>query len=193
MDSRKMMGFSAPGDTKVSVPTRDWSGLKLGLWRSRVAWEIAARAAAEIVGSCKHLEGCPGKDDDSRPCIQEEYEYFPDAPDGTQVAPNRVSDGCPDREARMSALVILNAAQMFAPLDARRPATEQYFAPSREYFSEMISELAIAQTENDALRAALRAAGIEVPAPPAASNPELPTRPVPSPQFELPEHEENVT
>jgi len=144
MNSDKMMGFEMPGDQKVPVPVRDWNGMKLGLWRSKVAWDFAARAATEIIAECAHMAGCPGILSETSPC----------------------SPDCIDREKRMSALVILNAARMFAPINARKLASEPYFAPSREYFSEVISELAAAQIELEALRGALRAAGMQPPSPP---------------------------
>jgi len=66
----------------------------------------------------------------------------------------------------MSALVILGAAGMFAPVDARKVAQEQYWAPTREYYSAVIAECAAAQAELEAALEALRAAGIEPPPPP---------------------------
>lgn len=140
MNPSKMMGFESLGDQRVPIAVRDWNGLKLALWRSKVAWDIALRAAAEIIDRCEHAEGCPGKESETTPCLP----Y------------------CSDRELRMSALVILNAARMFAPIDARRSANDPYLAPSREYFSEVVAELASAQAELEALRAA----GVEMPAPP---------------------------
>jgi hypothetical protein len=130
MDQRKMMGFEAPGDQRVPVPVRDWNALKLALWRSRVAWDIAERAAKEIVDRCGHMEGCAGKIAETEPCLAD----------------------CPDRELRMAALVILAAARQFAPTDARKPANAPYFAPSREYYSAVMAELAAAQAELEALR-----------------------------------------
>jgi hypothetical protein len=159
-----MMGFSAPGDQKVPISVRDWNALRLALWRSRVGWEIAAREAADIVDRCAHTEGCPGRDDETMPCPSNRYE--------NHVI---VQEGCPDREQRMSALVVLNAARMFAPIDARKAASDPYMAPSREYFSEVIADLAAAQAELDVLRAALSAAGIAAPPSPNPS-PELPVR-----------------
>jgi hypothetical protein len=169
--ARKMMGFEIPGDQKIPVTLRDWNGLKLGLWRSKVAWEIAAREAVRILSGCGHLDGCPGAEDDTQPCIAERYEkslqdFVETDEDYATRQAVRVQEGCPDRELRMSALVILNAARMFAPLDARRAAADPYFAPSREYFSEVISELGAAQIEILVLREALRVAGVEVPTPP---------------------------
>jgi hypothetical protein len=149
MHPHKMMGYEVPGDQKVPVPIRDWNAMKLALWRSKVAWEIAMRQAIEILGRCDHAEGCPGKDDEGEPCLLDRYST---EKDGTQVLIER---GCPDRELRMSALVILNAGRQFAPVDARRPADAPYFAPSREYFSEVMASLVSAQTELEALRAKL--------------------------------------
>src|SRR5262249_28148882 len=122
MDSQKMMGFTVPGDQRIPVPSRDWSAMKLALWRSKVAWEIAVREAAQLVERCSKMEGCAGKRSETALC-------FPD---------------CPDRELRMSGLVILNAARQFAPIEARKPADGPYFAPTREYFSAVMAELAAA-------------------------------------------------
>lgn len=128
--TQKMMGFDTPGDQRVPVPVRDWNAMRLALWRSKVSWDIVVQAAAELVERCAHMEGCPGKSVETEPCLQD----------------------CPDRELRMSALVILNAARQFAPADARKPADAPYYAPSREYFSEVLAELVVAQTELEVLR-----------------------------------------
>ena len=130
MDPQKMMGFEVPGDQRVPVPVRDWNAMKLALWRSKWAMDISAHAAAELVARAAHMEGCPGKELETEPCL----------PD------------CPDRELRMSALVILNASRQFAPVNARQPANAPYYAPSREYFSEVLAELAVAQAELEVLR-----------------------------------------
>lgn len=141
MDPRAMMGH-AP-EMKVPVPVRHWNGAKLALWRSKVGWEIAVREAFDIVARCRHEEGCPGKDIETEPCFQ----------------------GCPDREIRMSALVVLNAGRAFAPIDARKLAADQYFAPSREFYSEVIAEFLSTQIERDVLLELLKKAGVEVPEP----------------------------
>jgi hypothetical protein len=146
MDPKKMMGFDVPGDQRVPVPARDWNAMKLALWRSKVALDIAAHAAAELVARSAHMEGCPGKEIETEPCL----------PD------------CPDRELRMSALVILNAARQFAPVNARQPANAPYYAPSREYFSEVMAELAVAQAELEVLR------GVKVTEPPALAAAKIP-------------------
>lgn len=144
MKPRRMMGFELPDDQRVSIPVRDWNAMRLALWRSKVAWDIAERAATEIVGRCRHAFGCIAEKIETEPCLPK----------------------CPDRELRMSALVILNAARMFAPIDARQPTGGVYMAPSREYFSEVIAELATTQIENDALREALSGIGATIPSPP---------------------------
>lgn len=127
---RKMMGFENPGDVQVRIRVREWDGAKLALWRSLYAWEIAATQAVEILQRCGHMEGCPGKTEETEPCLKD----------------------CPDREIRMSALVILNAARQFAPIHAIRPADQPYYAPTREYFSEVYGLMLAGQTELASLR-----------------------------------------
>ena len=151
-NQKQMLGFELPGDQKVSVRVREWTALKLALWRSKVAWDIAARAAAEIVDRCQHHMNCPALELETEPC----------------------SPLCLDRETRMDALVVLNAARQFAPINAVARANEPYMAPSREYFSEMMTELVTTQLENEILRKALRDAGMEVPTPPPNPTPSLP-------------------
>jgi hypothetical protein len=152
--SSKLMGFDGFGDQRVPVPVRDWNALKLALWRSKAAWVTAVHEADEIISRCGHMEGCAAKEIETEPCLRD----------------------CPDRELRMSALVILNAARMFAPADARRPADAPYMAPSREFFSEVLSDLVAAQLELEVLRDMLRTVGIEMPSPPPNPEPKLPTR-----------------
>lgn len=168
----KMMGFEAPGDQKVPIPARDWNAMKLALWRSRAAWEIAAHAATEILDHCRHVDGCPGLEDETAPCPGPTITFNEEGGSSAQV----LGPACADRELRMSALVILNAARQLAPVIARRPADAAYYAPSREYFSEVLAELTATQTENAVLREALRAAGVEPPAPPPNPDQILPKR-----------------
>lgn len=170
MDPRKMMGFEVPGDKRIPVTVRDWNAMKLALWRSKVAWEIVAREAAAILSQCEHLADCKAPHDEAQPCLSDRYEKHLQGDDETDEAYAArqgvlVQKGCPDRELRMSALVILNAARMFAPIDARRPAAEPYMAPSREYYSEVIGELGTAQIELDVLRKMLQTAGVPAPSP----------------------------
>ena len=133
MNDSKLQGFETPGDQKVPVTVRDWNAMRLALWRSKNGWDIASREAATILTRCAHTDGCPGAKIESEPCMPE----------------------CPDREQRMSALVILNAARMHAPVDAKRAANDPYMAPSREYYSEVLASLAVAQAEIETLRDAL--------------------------------------
>lgn len=165
--AQKMMGFESPSDQKVAIRVGDWQALKLALWRSKVAWEIAAHQAEETISRCEHVAECPGEKNETEPCRSQ----------------------CPDREQRMSALVILNAARMHAPINARKPAEGMYFAPSREYFSETLASLAALQVENELLHEALRQAGIDPPSPPPDVDRSLPTRPAPA----LAQLEENNT
>jgi hypothetical protein len=137
----KMMGLVTPGDERVPVAARDWNGMRLALWRSKVAWDIVSRSAEELLDRCAHMEGCAAKTDETQACLRD----------------------CPDRELRMSTLVILNAARQFAPIDARKPADAPYFAPGREKFSAMVVELAVAQAELEAIR------GAKLTEPPAES------------------------
>lgn len=156
MDPKKLMGYETPGDKKVPISAREWHAMKLALWRSRSLSEIVIREASEIIDRCKHSEECPGAQEESEPCLASTVEYT----GNSEV----ITDGCPDREQRMSALVILNAARQLSPADARKPSAEPYFAPSREYFSEVLAEFATMQIENDMLRAKLREAGVPEPA-----------------------------
>ena|SRR5271157_4135100 len=131
MDNAKLQGLVTPGDQKVNVPVRHWDGMKRQLWRSKISWDIALKETSNLLARCAHMEGCPAKTSETAPCL----------PD------------CPDRELRMSALVILNAARQFAPIDAVKMAEGPYYAPSREHFSGVVAELAACQAELEALRA----------------------------------------
>lgn len=168
----KVMGFTNPGDQKVTIPVRNWNATKLALWRSKVAWGIAMRQAQEILDRCQHSGGCPGLHDETEPCLADRYE--PDE----EGKPRQVQIGCRDRETRMSALVILNAGRTLAPVDAVKLANEPYLAPSREFYSEVIASFAALQAELDAVYEAIKKAGItvEVTPPPqlSPSTPRLP-------------------
>lgn len=176
MQTQKMMGFEGPGDQKVSVPARNWEALKLAAWRSKVAFEIIERQALEILSECEHAPGCPGKNDEMKSCLIGSvkprsvgwfrrllvfvFAFLPRV-----LLPKPLRSGCPDREKRLSALVILNAARQLAPVDARKPADAPFFAPSREYFSETLATLSALQIENDKMREALKQFGWQTPVP----------------------------
>ena len=142
MTHLKAIAPDIPGDQKVPVPVRDWNALKLGLWRSKIAFDVARHQALEIIDRCAHLDGCPGAQVETEPCIAPTFDE----------KGQMVQLGCPDREIRMSALVILNAARQLAPIDPRRTANEPYYAPSREYFSEVLSTLAATLAELEAMK-----------------------------------------
>jgi len=163
MEPAKLMGYETPGDKKVPVTVRDWNAQKLALWRSKGFSEIAVHEALAILNRCTHKPGCPGIESETEPCLAPSY--MKDEASDSEV----LVEGCPDREQRMSALVILNAARQLAPEDARKPADQPYIAPSREYYSEVMAELSRAQIENEMFRALLREAGIAIPEPMATS------------------------
>jgi len=150
MNEKRRQGLETPVDQKVPISVRDWNAVKLALWRNKVGWQIAARAAFGILERCAHVNGCPGKDDETEPCVNDRY----DTSDSGKPAV-LITRGCPDREQRMNALVVLNAARQFAPLAARPPAQEPYFAPSREYFSEVLTSRMALEIELETTKAEL--------------------------------------
>ena len=131
MPSQEQMLGLAPV-ARTLVDNRVWFGQKLALWKSKVGFEIAAKQAAEILARCAHMTGCPAESDEGEgePCLAD----------------------CPDRELRMSSLVILNAARAFAPPVASKISGQLYTMPSREYFSAVVAELAACQAELETLR-----------------------------------------
>ena len=148
MDKNQQHMAGLDPEPRTLVDNRVWFGAKLALWRSKVAWDIAVKQAAEIVARCRHAGNCPGELDEGEPCLPE----------------------CVDRETRMSALVVLNAARQFAPVSASKLANQPYLAPSREYFSDVVAELAASQAELETLR------GTVVTMPPENDPPKLQER-----------------
>jgi len=147
--TKKLLGFESPDEKKIPIQVGTWNAQKLALWRSKYAWDIAVRQAEAIVEACEHDPECPAMDNETAIC----------------------APGCPDREIRMSALVILNAARQFAPFDARQLAKAPYYAPSREQFSEVLGELGATQAELEAIRGgAVTAPPEKVPALPEKEN-----------------------
>ncbi len=132
-----MLGLDPELQTKVD--NRVWFAQRLALWRSKVAWDIAVKQASEIVQRCRHEHGCDGAKDDGAPCLAE----------------------CPDREIRMSALVVLGAGLQFAPVSAAKVLAQPFSAPGREYFTSIVAELAACQAELEILRGTV----VAVPAP----------------------------
>jgi hypothetical protein len=128
---RKMLGLDTEADKLVTLPVRHWEALKLALWRSRVAWDAVLPQARLLLEHCGHVAGCPGLESEIEPC----------------------GPHCPDRERRLSVLVILAACRQFGPVDVHKPADAPYIAPSRERFSEVLAALTVAQAELEALHA----------------------------------------
>lgn len=155
MNERQQMGFETAADQRVQISMRDWDALRRAIWRSSMGWEAVMRSASDILQRCRHVEGCPGQHDETVSCSGRPPSF--ENPNAPQEA------ACPDRETRMDALVIMTAARMYSPTDARRPANDPFIAPSREYYSEILAALVVAQAQLEALRAA----GVEIPEPPS--------------------------
>jgi hypothetical protein len=154
MNQDKLMGLESPGDQKIPVQARTWDATRRALWRSKVAWDIALREANAILARCRHVEDCPAQSDETAVCQM---------PQPASKKPRRAAtNGCPDRELRLSMLVILNAAREFAPLNASRLAEGPYFAPSREHFSNVIAELAACQAELAAINSEFEGSIVEI-------------------------------
>jgi hypothetical protein len=142
-NQQHMLGLDP--EPRTLVDNRVWFGQKLALWKSKVGWEIATKQAAEIVARCAHMTGCPAEKVETELCLRD----------------------CPDREIRMSALVVLNAARQFAPPVASKISGQLYTMPSREYFSAVVAELAACQAELETLR------GTAMTMPPPSDPPQL--------------------
>jgi hypothetical protein len=145
---RRMLGLETDADKVVSISVRHWEAMRLALWRSKVAWDAVMPQARLLLEQCGHATGCPGIGSEFEPC----------------------GPACPDRERRLSVLVIMAAARQFAPLAARKPEAP-YTAPSREHFSEVLAALTVAQAELEALHAK---GYVETPPPQGAPIPQLP-------------------
>jgi hypothetical protein len=140
MTTHDWSGLETPGDKKVQVTVRDWDGMKRAVWRSKTGWDIVLREATERLAACAHMTGCPG-----RPASDSED-------DRARAEKEPCLKDCPDLEMRLSMLVIINAARQCAPKIAPRPADAPYFAPTREYFSDVLAALTAAQLELEALK-----------------------------------------
>lgn len=130
MDRSQQHMAALEPEPQTKIDNRVWFGMKLALWRGKVAGDIAVRQATEIASRCRHADGCAAIEDEFSTCLP----------------------ACPDREIRLSALVVLNAGRQFAPVNASKLANQPYTAPSREYFSAVVAELAACQAELETLR-----------------------------------------
>ncbi|HEY6357723.1 MAG TPA: hypothetical protein VIX35_05740 [Vicinamibacterales bacterium] len=188
---QKLLGLNS--EKKVSVDVRVWEGQKLALWRSKVGWEIVAKQAAEIVANCRHtpIEPTNHPAQTAAPLARESFwlrlaHWFglarkmqltrwqpptqPPTPcPGATNEREPCLPSCQDREIRMSALVVLNAAQQFAPPIASKLAEQPYLLPSREYFAEIIGELGACQAELTTVRGSV----VTMPTP---NPPQLPEK-----------------
>jgi hypothetical protein len=174
----RLQGFDP--DPRVTVDKRVWFGAKLALWRSKYFWDATFKQAAEIVARCQHMAGCPAETEPETfraALLQAAKRQVNDDAQPLRLAlPEEIEpclDDCPDREFRLSALVILNAARLFAPPSAARLAEQPYMMPSREWVAEIVAELAACQAELEVLRAD----ATTIPPPSGAPVKMLPTEP----------------
>jgi hypothetical protein len=167
------MGFETPGDQRIPVTVRDWNALKLAAWRSKVALTIIEREALAVLERCAHVPGCPGIESETAPCSGALSMAPVVGIDEEGVKAEVHGEPCPDREQRVSALVILNAARQFLDNITANKPDGTYFAPSREYFSEVLSDLAASQVHIAALTKVLRERFGMTPEELAALNPPI--------------------
>ncbi len=143
-----MLGFQP--DAKVTIDARHWEALRRIVWRMKVAWGFVEQECLALVATCRHVDGCRGAVESTEPCRAE----------------------CPDRQTRLSALVVLANAREFARADARKPGAS-YIPPTREYFDAIVSDLVAAEVALDEVRRKVVAAtelvpALTEPAPPPA-------------------------
>ena len=157
-----------PSET-VTIDARRWKALRRQMLRMVLGWRNTQREARRILDSCRHASGCEGAADPSRPCLA----------------------SCPDREGRLSALVILGNADehvMFASALPRK-LDNDYSPPARETWDALVAELEVVRAGRDVIAdveeyiAANQ--GVDVaPAPPADRGEQPLTRLMPAPDEE---------
>ena len=141
-----------PNEDKILV-ARQWL---LAVRRFvRKALDRSDYAIREIEGrlypTIRHVEGCPALDNDEVHCLQDTYRV--EHADGCPAASDdskfcgcprvKVSDGCPDREQRMTLRCILEG---LVDLTEQAPvrkfsADEVYFFPTRDGYTAMVVEI----------------------------------------------------
>jgi hypothetical protein len=115
-----MLGFQPEG--KVTIDVRHWDALRRIVWRMKTSWGFVENECNAIIATCRHVDGCRGAVDSTETCHPQ----------------------CPDRQTRLSALVILANAREFARADVHKPGAN-YIPPTREYFDALVSDLATAE------------------------------------------------
>lgn len=126
-----LLGFEP--DHKVTIDSRHWESLKRIVWRMKTSWGFVGNESADLVASCRHTDGCPGAKSDSETCLR----------------------SCPDRQTRLSALVILANSREFEKVTAPTPTKVSgagYMPPTREFFDSLLSDLVAAQSENEFIK-----------------------------------------
>jgi len=129
--SDQLLGFQA--EEKVTIDAKRWQGVRRQLVRLVIGWRYAEKEASRILEVCRHAEGCLGASDRSKPCLP----------------------ACPDREMRLSALVIQRNAEQYAmvreTLGLPLRVEGEFHPPSRETWDAVISEIEAAREGKDVL------------------------------------------
>jgi len=154
----QILGFQP--ESKVSIDARHWESLKRIVWRMKTSWGFVESECRDLIASCQHAEGCLGADDIREPCLS----------------------SCPDRQTRLSALVIYANAREFISVNAPKPTSIEgggYIPPTREFFDLVLSELVVAHAELDDMKKLIQESGATLP--PTVSPPVLPPKSEPQP------------
>lgn len=116
-------------DEKVPVSVRVWEGMRRSLARLMLTCAQMKREGDEMLSRCRHAPGCPGEKSELEACLAD----------------------CPDREWRLSALVIrANAGAHVGAFRLPRVGPDDILAPpSREFLDRMIAELELLRARDD--------------------------------------------
>jgi hypothetical protein len=138
----KLQGFQA--DEKVAVKVRTWEGIRRTLANMMETAVQVVRECDEQLERCKHAPGCTAQGGLVDPCPPE----------------------CPDREFRLSALVIrANFARYVGMYTLPKGNSEGVtLPPAREFLDQMISELELLRARDDWRRDLYDGPRLEAPA-----------------------------
>lgn len=141
----QMLGI--PKVEKVSIDVRQWRALRRQMVRMVLGWRIADREMALVLAGCRHDAGCPAREDRTQSCLST----------------------CPDRETRLSALVVKHNAELYSMHGETLPKHgDDYRPPPREYFDAIVSELEALREGKDILSEIAEARAKNVQASPFA-------------------------
>jgi hypothetical protein len=130
--SDQLLGFQKP--EMVSVDAKKWQAVRRQLVRLVIGWRYAAKESGRILETCRHADGCrAAAGDHTAPCLP----------------------ACPDREVRLSALVIAHNAELYAMLRETMGlplrVDGDFHPPSRETWDAVVSELEAVREGKDVL------------------------------------------